>query len=70
MHKDNRWFRQDELVKKCLVTNAYFATMTVGFETALEATSDDIDLEDVYVKYRIDEFNKRVNMDLALFVAW
>jgi hypothetical protein len=70
MPKDYRWFRQDELVRKCIVTNTYFATMTAGFETVLEPTRDDVDIEDYsFVKERIDEFNKRVNMDLILFVA-
>jgi hypothetical protein len=70
MPKDYRWFRQDELVRKCVITNAYFATMTAGFETVLEPTRDDVDVEDYsFVKEEIDEFNKRVNMDLILFVA-
>ena len=70
MPEDYRWFRQDELVRKCVVTNAYFATMTAGFETVLEPTGDEVDVEDyAYVKEGVDEFNKRVNMDQALFVA-
>jgi len=70
MHEDYRWFRQDELVRKCIVTNAYFSTMTAGFETVLEATQEDIDLDDyAFLKESVDELNKRVNMDLALFVA-
>ncbi len=69
MPEDYRWFRQDELVRKCVVTNAYFATMTAGFETVLEADSD-VDLGDFsFVKEGVDEFNRRVNMDLTLFVA-
>lgn len=69
MHRDYRWFRQDELVRKCIITNAYFATMTAGFETALEVTGDADPKDYAFVKYGVDEFNKRVNMDLALFVA-
>ncbi len=70
MPEDYRWFRQDELVRKCIVTNAYFATMTAGFKTLLEPTSDDIDIEDyAFVKEGVDEFNKRVNMDGVLFAA-
>jgi hypothetical protein len=70
MPEDYRWFRQDDLVRKCIVTNAYFATMTAGFETALEATSEDVKVEDyAFVKEGVDEFNKRVNLDLVLFVA-
>ena len=70
MDKDYRWFRQDELVRKCNVTNAYFATITAGFETFLKTTGEDIDVDDyAFVKDGVDEFNKRVNVDLALFVA-
>ena len=70
MPQDYRWFRQDELIRKCVVTNSYFATMTAGFETILEATQEDVDPEDyAFVKEGIDEFNKRVNMDLVLFAA-
>lgn len=69
MHKYYRWFHQDARIKKCILTNAYFATMTTGFETALEATSDKINLEDyAFIKERVNEFNKNVNMDLALLV--
>jgi predicted transcriptional regulator len=67
MHRYYRWFRQDSFTRKCILTNAYFATMIAGYETALESTGDDIDLED-YVKENIDEYNKKVNMDLSLFV--
>ena len=64
-----RWFRRDELVRRCIVTNAYFATMTAGFETVLEATGNADPGDYAFVKERVDEFNKGVNMDLALFVA-
>jgi len=70
MNEDYRWFRQDELVRKCVVTNAYFATMTAGFETVLEATGDGVAAEDyAYVKEGVDGLNKAVNLDLVLFVA-
>jgi len=46
MHRYYRWFRQDSFTRKCILTNAYFATMTAGFETALEPTGDDVDFED------------------------
>jgi hypothetical protein len=65
MDQDYRWFRQDELVRKCVITNAYFATMG-GFETVLEADDPD---QYGYVKERIDALNKALNMDLALFAA-
>ncbi|MCW3991642.1 MAG: phage portal protein [Candidatus Bathyarchaeota archaeon] len=35
-----RWFRRDELVRRCIVTNAYFATMTAGFEIVLDGDGD------------------------------
>ena len=70
MPEDYRWFRQDELVRKCVVTNAYFATMTAGFETVLEAVGEDDNVEDyAFVEEGVDGFNKRVNMDQVLFVA-
>jgi len=65
MDQDYRWFRQDELVRKCTVTNAYFATRG-GFETVLEADDPE---QYSYVKDKIDALNKAVNMDLALFIA-
>ncbi len=34
MNESYRWFRQDELVRRCILTGAFFATMTAGFETA------------------------------------
>jgi len=65
MNEDYRWFRQDELVRKCVVTNAYFAT-TAGYETIIETEDPD---KYRHVEEKIDELNKTVNMDLALFVA-
>ena len=65
MNEDYWWFRQDELVRKCVVSNAYFAT-TAGYETVLEAEEPE---KYRYVKEKIDGLNKTVNMDLALFVA-
>lgn len=77
MNKNYRWFRQDELVRKCLVTNAFYACLTKGYETVLEPVDQSLKdqekerlLEDyAYVKTKIDECNKRVNMDWTLFVA-
>ena len=46
MHRYYRWFRQDSFTRKCILINAYFATIAAGFETALEPTGDDVDLED------------------------
>jgi len=65
MNEDYRWFRQDELVRKCIVTNALFAT-TAGYETIIESENPD---KFSQVEEKIDELNKTVNMDLALFVA-
>ena len=70
MNKNYRWFRQDSLTRKCILTNAYFASMTAGFETVLEAASKDVNVDDyVFVKEGVDEFNKRLNIDVVLFVA-
>jgi len=69
MDPDYRWFRQDELVRKCVVTNAYFSTRG-GFETRLEPSDDKVDVEKYgHVKEKVDGFNKAVNLDQALFVA-
>ena len=59
-------FRRDELVRKCITTNAYYATMTNGFETVLEGETPE-DYE--YVKQRIDSLNKKHNLDHVLYVA-
>jgi len=67
---DYRWFRQDELVRRCILVNAFFSTMASGFDTVLEASKPGINVRDYsFVKERIDEFNRRVNLDLALFIA-
>jgi hypothetical protein len=70
MHGDYRWFRQDELVRRCVLANAFFSTMTAGFETVLEAARPSVEPGDyAFVKERVDEVNRRVNMDLVLFIA-
>lgn len=70
MDKDYRWFHQDELVRKCIVTNAYIATMTTGFKTVLEPTGEDVNVDDFkFVKEDVDDLNKRANIDLVIFVA-
>jgi len=65
LNQDYRWFRQDELVRKCVVTNAFYATMH-GFSTVVEARrpGDYGGLKD-----RVDGVNKTVNMDAVLFTA-
>jgi len=78
MNKYYRWFRQDELVRGCIVVNAFFACMSHGFETVLEpsqpqklAKEDRRRLLDdyAYVKTEIDASNKQVNLDQILFIA-
>ena len=59
LNQDYRWFRQDELVRRCVQANAYFATQC-GFKTR----SDDADLKET-----LDDVNKRVNMDKILYTA-
>ena len=65
LNQDYRWFRQDELVRKCVVTNAYYATLH-GFNTVIEAEPPGRHRD---VKEKIDAINKAVNMDLVLFTA-
>jgi hypothetical protein len=65
MNQDYRWFRQDELTRKCITTNAYFATAN-GFETILESGNPD---EYVPIKDGVDEINKLVNLDKILHDA-
>jgi len=65
MNQDYRWFRQDELTRKCITTNAYFATAN-GFETILESGNPD---EYASVKDKVDEINKLVNLDKNLHDA-
>ena len=44
--------------------------MTAGFETVLEPHQEDVDIGDYdFIKEGIDAINKRVNLDLTLFVA-
>ena len=70
MFYGERWFRQSELVRKCTISNAYFATMSSGFETVLQGLNVDDDLTKYEgLKKKIDEINKRVNLDLILFTA-
>jgi hypothetical protein len=65
MDQSYRWFRQDELVRKCLVSNAFFSTQS-GYETVIDSKSSK---QYGYVKERVDEFNSSLNMDLVLFIA-
>ena len=71
MDKDYRWFRQDELVRRCTIINACFTALAAGFETVLEPTKPIADeaekkafLEKYqYVKDYVDTINKAVNFD-------
>jgi hypothetical protein len=63
-------------VRRCVVINALFATMSAGFETELEPTGDlEPDAKEAlvtkygYVKEYIDALNKQVNLDQVLFVS-
>jgi len=72
--KNYRWFRQDEMVRRCVVVNAMFATMTAGFETELEPVGEVENPEAFIEEYKglkeeIDAINKRVNLDHILFVS-
>lgn len=72
-----RWFRQDELVRRCIVINAAYATMAAGFETELEsvvelaseATEKAFQEKYKFVKDYVDAANRQVNLDKNLFVA-
>ena len=65
MDQNYRWFRQDELVRKCITSNAFFSTQG-GFETTIESE----DPERYHgVKQKIDAVNKRLNLDHVLLVA-
>ena len=72
-----RWFRQDELVRRCIVINAAYATMAAGFETELESIvelADDAAEQAFQEKYKfvkdyVDAANRAVNLDRCLFVA-
>jgi hypothetical protein len=67
MHWGYRWFRKDELVRRSVLANAYYSTLSSGFDTALEGEGP---IEDyAYVKERVDALNARVNMDQILFTA-
>jgi len=72
-----RWFRRDDLVRKCEVINAAFATFAAGFDTVLDPIDENISeqekeqLQKEYadVKAFVDGINRRVNLDNILFIA-
>lgn len=77
MDPNYRWFRQDELVRRCIVINSAYVTMAAGFETELEPVKEVADEKEraafleqyKYVKDFVDTVNKRVNLDQVLFIA-
>ena len=76
MDANYRWFRQDEIVRRCVVINAVYAAMSAGFTTELEPIQDMPEEEKAafvekfkYVKDYVDAINKKVNLDYVLFVA-
>lgn len=78
-----RWFRQDEIVRRCVVINAAYAVMAAGFETELEPVEEikgdtpeatekaekEFQEKYKYIKDYVDAANRAVNLDQALFVA-
>ena len=72
-----RWFRRDDLVRKCIVINAAFATFSAGFDTEIEPVDSSLNDEQkqklteeyAYVKAYVDQVNRQVNFDKALFIA-
>lgn len=70
MNEDYRYYRRNELVRRCINANAFFTTMSGGFETRLQGLSQSTDLSSyAMVKEKIDEINRKVNMDLVLYQA-
>ena len=72
-----RWFRRDDLVRKCIIINAAFATFSAGFDTEIEPVDGSLNDEQkqqltkeyAYVKAYVDQVNRQVNFDKALFIA-
>lgn len=77
MDPNYRWFRLDEMVRRCTVINAGFVALAAGFQTVLEPVKPITDENEKaaflanfqYVKDFVDAVNKQVNLDHALFVA-
>lgn len=71
-----RWFRRDDLVRKCTVTNTAFACLT-GFDTELEPIDESLNdtqketllKQFSYVKAYVDQINRQVNLDAVLFIT-
>jgi len=71
-----KWFREDELVRRCITINAYFSTLSAGFETELKPTVQLPEEEETallekysYVKDMVDKVNQQVNLDRVLFAS-
>ena len=69
MDKNYRWFRQDEVVRACLINNAFFSCLSAGFETEVDPVDPDDETDYSDLKDTIDLYNRRVNLDYALYVA-
>lgn len=72
-----RWFRRDELVRRCIIINAAYACFAAGFETKLEPVDKDLSEKQkeelltkyAYIKTYVDQVNKQINLDNKLFIA-
>lgn len=73
MDPNYRWFRQDEVTRRCLVVNAIFATMSGSYtDVEVDGESDGTkNPNETYrdLKEKIDEYNRRVNLDQAVYIA-
>ena len=66
-----RWFRQDETVRRCILTNAVYACLAAGFETEIEPLREFETEEELKtfqeqnkgIKDYIDAANRTVNLD-------
>jgi hypothetical protein len=77
MDTNYRWFRKDRLVRRCVLVNGFFSTLAAGFDTVLQATDKSLEesaqkaLIKKYadVKVKIDDLNKKLDMDRVLFIT-
>lgn len=77
MDENYKWFRKDRLVKRCILVNSYFSTLSAGFDTKLQVTDKSLAQpaqkavleKHKDVKVFIDELNKHLKMDQVLFIT-
>lgn len=79
MPDEYRWFRQDEIVRRCVLINGFFSTETAGFDTVLEVRPDEqgnvpedatpILEKYAYLKHAMDGLNQTLNMDDVLLAT-